>query len=331
MPRIGGIPLHTLGVCAFFAISGYLISGSWQRRPSASRYLFHRILRIFPALIVVVLLTVFLIGPVFTALSLPLYFADPLTWQYLVNITLIGQYDLPGVFEGSEHARAAVNGSLWTLGVEFSCYLALLAIFLLLPRAPAISSVAVAAVVALGATLSPILPATAPLQAPLEMATFFFVAAAMRYLVPAGAFRLLPGLAALALWLLISALVPSANWTAGWILLTFAVVAVGASSLPVVSRAGRFGDFSYGLYLYAYPAQQAVIGALGIVSLVWNVVLVSLLSLSAAVLSWHLVEKGALSLKNRPPTAASFKLFPRLRAAATLPLPASDDDGLRPG
>ena len=59
-PVIFDVPIHTLGVFVFFIISGYLITKSWLRRPQWKSYLAARSLRIFPALIVAVLL--FILG-----------------------------------------------------------------------------------------------------------------------------------------------------------------------------------------------------------------------------------------------------------------------------
>ena len=81
-------------------------------------------MRVYPGLLVVLLLTVLVLGPAFTTLSLGAYFSDRGTLLYLPrNLTLKWlQYDLPGVFLNNPYP-AAVNGSLWTLFYEaFVCY-----------------------------------------------------------------------------------------------------------------------------------------------------------------------------------------------------------------
>lgn len=114
--------IHGFGVAAFFAIGGYLITKSWMHRPVFKEYLIKRVFRIFPALIVCVLLTVFVVGPLMTSLPLKEYFCNPLTWKYLLNGVLYVNHLLPGVFENNI-ASSAVNGSLWCLPVEFLMYL----------------------------------------------------------------------------------------------------------------------------------------------------------------------------------------------------------------
>lgn len=121
-PTLFAIPLHTIAVAVFFSISGYLIAGSWERVPVWDRFLWHRCLRIFPGLIALVLVTVFIVGPLISSLSILEYFANSETYKYLQSASTLATYSLPGVFGSEIHAVSAVNGSLWTLGVELICY-----------------------------------------------------------------------------------------------------------------------------------------------------------------------------------------------------------------
>ena len=82
-----------------------------------------------------------------------------------------------------------------------------------------------------------------------------------------------------------------------------AILAFALSPAPVFARAGRWGDFSYGLYLYGFPSQQLVNEVLGgKASALQNALLAFPIALVCAVLSWHLVEKRALRLKPRSGT-----------------------------
>ena len=119
-PVVAGYPVQTLGVIIFFSISGYLITASWSRTRNPVSYLAARSLRIFPALVVVVLVCMFVIGPVVSVLPNSQYFDAPNFWSYLGNIILRPQYELPGVW-GDHPYPNAVNGSLWTLPAEFFC------------------------------------------------------------------------------------------------------------------------------------------------------------------------------------------------------------------
>lgn len=115
-----GLPAAgSIGRIYFFSISGYLIAQSWDNDPNPYRYITRRALRIFPALIANTVLTVFIIGPLFTSLSLSKYFSNSQTWGYFSNIFLYNTYSLPGVFEHNTYPNA-INGSLITYGVLYA-------------------------------------------------------------------------------------------------------------------------------------------------------------------------------------------------------------------
>ena len=120
----GSTWIGALAVNGFFAISGFLVTASIIKR-GAVDYTISRVLRIFPALIACVLLTVFVIGPIFTNLPFADYFSNSQTFEYLKNMTLFykTQWALPGVF--IDNVNKSVNGSLWTLPAEVRCYLLL--------------------------------------------------------------------------------------------------------------------------------------------------------------------------------------------------------------
>ena len=59
----------------------------------------------------------------------------------------------------------------------------------------------------------------------------------------------------------------------------------------------EWGDFSYGVYIYAFPIQQTLAQFFPAMTLLAMVATSSLLTLAVAALSWHGVEKRALALK----------------------------------
>lgn len=118
----GQLSLGDLAVAVFFCAGGYLIAKSICRVQNGFSFFKARILRIFPVLIVVILVSAFVIGPCITELSLTEYFKKIEVYRYLLNAMLILQHNLPGVFLNSPYSQT-VNGSLWTLPVEFLCYI----------------------------------------------------------------------------------------------------------------------------------------------------------------------------------------------------------------
>ena len=119
---VTGFPTGPLAVAIFFSLSGFLIARSLTSRPSLVEFLVARALRILPALIVVNIAVVLIAGFFWTSLSTLEFFGSLKTWTYVFwNSSLLKcQYDLPGVFVSNP--VYAVNGSLWTLPVEARMY-----------------------------------------------------------------------------------------------------------------------------------------------------------------------------------------------------------------
>lgn len=289
-----------IGVLVFFAISGYLVAGSWQRDPHAGRFLWRRALRLWPGLLVAMGLVTFCLGPWVSQLSWHDYFHHDGTWRYL---RLLGLWEfhseLPGSFATNAHPGSA-NGSLWTLPIEARCYVVL------------------ALLGGLGVLTRPWLTWTLwgsllgwfffvwsvgyenPLRMQAQMGVVFATGAALQWCEPwwkSRSHRLIWVLAALV----------AAGLGLGWadmmvtLGMAISVVWLGTRSTPVLRQCGRFGDFSYGLYIYAFPVQQTFfwLGGAGLPFELGSLVVV-LITLALAALSWHLIEAPALRLK--PPT-----------------------------
>ncbi len=301
-PGFFGSPSSTLAVKVFFVISGLLISESWIRDPAPTRYLARRALRIFPALAVLILVSILIVGPLFTRLSLGEYFHNPRTWVYLQNIILLPSYDLPGVFERNVYP-GAVNGSLWTLPVEFSMYL-LVPVVLSAPfprYAIAFTALGFSAASLWFTRLhipeqSLVLWGTNLVNG-LEMAPYFFWGAFYQVWVPR---RLMNVQAAL----LVMAFAPLAitGWASAEIVallvVPYLVVSLGYATPPILGWLARYGDFSYGAYLYGFLCQQIVAHLAPSPGVPWkNFLLSAVPTLILGAASWRLIEAPALRLK----------------------------------
>ena len=120
-----------IGLSIFFSVSGYLVAKSTITSPSFKNYVWKRFLRIQPLLIVVCMLSIFILGPLFTSLNIREYFIYTETYSYFRNILPVFgiQFSLPGVFLNNP-AESGVNGSLWTLVTEERLYILLAFLFL---------------------------------------------------------------------------------------------------------------------------------------------------------------------------------------------------------
>ncbi|MGR9155146.1 acyltransferase family protein [Rhizobium leguminosarum] len=307
-----GHAIATVGVLIFFGLSGYLVAQSWERDPAYISFIAKRSLRIFPALTLCVLLSVFVLGPILSIVPAGEYFQNPNTQNYLWNIALLPRYNLPGVFADNTYPHA-VNGSLWSLPVEFACYLLIaflafgrrkarpLAILLLCFLLFGISSwyshlYQGAQIVVWGTDLG---------QATSIM-PFFMVGALLCVLRDRIALRwdvaLAMALALTALQLFVPSF-PIDQIT--WIFVPYIVLTIGWARTPVLRRFGRFGDPSYGMYLYAFPVQQTLVHLSGnTIDFVTLTFLTTVIVAVLGLLSWHLLEKPAMTLKSKiaPPS-----------------------------
>ncbi len=127
--RLFSTDFGELGVGVFFVISGYLVTASWRRTPRLWTFLKKRLLRIEPALVASLAVTALVLGAFATTLPPADYFRAPQVWLYVVRNALLYPvtYELPGVFTHNP-LPAVVNGSLWTLRLEFSFYLGVAAL-----------------------------------------------------------------------------------------------------------------------------------------------------------------------------------------------------------
>lgn len=288
---VGNKFIGGLAVDIFFVTSGFLVTASLERG-SLKRYLWARSLRIFPALLVACGLTVFLLGPLLTVSND--YWSDPQTWRYLLNNALMirTEYFLPGVFAGN--SDPAVNGSLWSLPIEFRLYLVFFALALLgLLQRERFTSLSIVLLLA-GLALVPRYPVFAQ-YANWVNCTFLFFAGALVWkrrdevqLTPWGVL----GLIALAV---MTRGTPAFTVAYSLALVYFVFVFALCMRLPVIHSR----DISYGVYLYGWPVQQLLAQLLPGSSAGTNAVLASVMACVLATASWELVEKPMLSLKNK--------------------------------
>lgn len=300
VPPTFGIGLHPLGLALFFSISGYLIMGSWLSRPAVSHYLTNRAARILPALAASSILTALVLGPAVTTLPIGDYFGDSSTWTYLANtVPVVPQYDLPGVFANLPFPLA-VNGSLWTLRVEFACYFGVLLVGML-PRVPRLVLLAIAGAIAATVSQLGVTVGDANVSASAGVATYFVVGALLRH-CPRRVLDARVALLLLVPWALVTSFLSRGiAELVSFVVLPYVVISIGLAATPGVRRAARFGDFSYGIYLWAFPVQQTILLVAPDLPIAVSIAACAVISTAIAVASWHLVENPVLTRKGRLP------------------------------
>jgi peptidoglycan/LPS O-acetylase OafA/YrhL len=287
--RIGvNSSLGFLSVAAFFVISGLLVSMSYERS-ALLRFVEKRVLRILPALIVSVVVCVLLLGPLVT--TSPDYFKQPQTWLYFARILFVPvNHDLPGVFQ--DHPNTAVNGNLWSLGFEVICYIGV-AVALLLPyRRPMIILAWLTSF--LVARLVPEDARGAMFYAGTLAELFRFFGAGMLFYLYRDKLPIRADLAwASAALVALGALTPAFHEICA-VAGSYALVALACLWRPL--HVSGESDYSYGVYVYAFPAQQLVYHLTGS-GWVLNILLALPVTVLLAAFSWHLIEKPAMRLR----------------------------------
>ncbi len=285
----------------FFALSGFLVAGSLDRCPTLVSFFGLRVLRIVPALAVEVTLSALLFGPALTSERLQDYFTDPDFSHYFLNMVGYIHYVLPGLFNDNPVART-VNAQLWTIPFELQCYLAIggLATAAILHRRLLLLCLVLLGqgmwawrVISLGDD-----GGSGGASGPVLVISFLVGIVFHLYRDRIQLRRSL-FLIALGVGFALSALPHGAYYLP--IPATYVTVWLGLRN-PRPVKLVASGDYSYGLYLYGYPLQQAV-ASIGPPAHHWwiNIGMALPAAFAIAFFSWHQIERPMLALRKRLP------------------------------
>jgi len=315
--------IGTIAVFGFFGISGYLIACSASRNNSI-RYIWQRFLRIFPGFWVALVMTAFFFGVIAWAHS-PLPHCDvgcylglpngPVEYVYRNALLQINQPTVAsrgvGLYLG--------NSSIWTLFYEFGCYLILLGLAVcgaLRRRWMALVATGFAWGVSVLFMFVPALQKM--VQFPhnwtemnlLKFVPIFMVGSVIylyRECIPDSGWLALACVATFVagLWLPTNGKIPFEYLTPTALfapLIAYPLLWLGIH-LPF-AKIGARNDYSYGVYIYAWPITQVLV-VLGAVRLgrVPFVMLAAVAVVPFAAASWWWIEKPAMSLRKIPAPA----------------------------
>ena len=283
-----------IAVDLFFVISGFMVSGSFLSRGSLGEYLTARLLRIVPAYAFILLACAFVIGPLLTTLSTSAYFSHPETLAYVaknLHFSSDMAWTLPGVFQ--DHRMATVNGALWTLPAEMRMYMlvAVMGVFGLLGNR-VFGLVAVIALLLAGLLDPQLLPVHTDW---VRLGGFFCLG------IVAQMYKDRIHIRHDAMLVLVALTYVSYNTHSyPWLLsLSISYFAFWFAYRTPVASLQKFGDPSYGIYLWGWPAQQLVIAMFPAVTPLVNFLLAAIIAVVMGYASWILIERPALSQKDR--------------------------------
>ena len=300
LKKITGKSLGSIAVDIFFLTSGFLIIASFVKRKSAINYLWSRAIRIFPALWVALIITLILIIPLSHPTTFQsILFSSDATNYLLKNSILIAriEHTIPGVFNETPYQNA-INGSLWTLPWELYCYLAIAIGISVLTRVAETSwrLIYTSGVLVVFFYCLSIDFLELESSIILNIVFMFYIGSVFylnskRVILNPVIFSLF--IALLATNFLYTKTATIYFLTAPYILFYLAYIPKGRIRLF-----NRFGDYSYGVYIYAFPIQQLIIQCFPNITFNQYILTCSAITIAFAWLSWNLVEKNALKLKN---------------------------------
>ena len=302
---LGQVSSGSVAVYVFFAVSGYLIAASRARSRSAFAFISRRLGRIYPGLVVALAISAFVVTPL--AMANPSgYFSVETMLRWIFAAVTLHLWWHPVAFPYNA-LPGLVNGSLWTIRYEAACYLLLLVAGSARFSRNALLVLALTAMALNAGACFELFPtrnvslgwiAVSPRSA--SVFASIFLAGALGWHFTAAMrsrpSRIIVSVAAL----LIAARLPGVRAfdLVAPVALTYLTLACAFARTPLLHgfapRVG--GDYSYGIYLYAFPIQQVVTMAFGgSMHPLVNFLISTPVAIAAGALSWHQVEKRFVS------------------------------------
>lgn len=292
-----GLGYHAVNV--FFAASGFLIAQSWLRTPSLFSFMAARFLRLWPALVICTLLLVFVFGPLLSILPPADYFTSRGIIAFIPQVLSLLRTDipLPGV-NTPVPGDLGINAPLWTLKYEVICYISLATLGMLgLLTASRRFTIAISLIMGM-LMLASLFPFAHDPTHPWVHLVRFGLCFGFGVIARIGASHIpltLWGVAAsFALAVLLHG---TLLYEVGTCLFTAYATIWLALVPPPLRHLNRLGDYSYGIYIFAYPMQLLLMRHLPRLSplelFAWAMPATMLLS----VISWHWIEKPCLQMR----------------------------------
>lgn len=289
------------GVCVavFFSISGFLVTQSAQRTTDYVSFMAKRVKRIFPALIVCSFAMIYILSPFYQQNATAFMFSRD-AFESFLKIIILLPTNVSDVFASYMYA-GSINGSLWTLALEFTCYI-VVGFLLYVNKSWKTPAFILTVLIA------------ANIFASNEINTITWYSMNIGWLVRFGICFALGSLLSLTIekWnktniklflSIVSVLIlfllkgQTEILTLGYIAITFITLCIGVSCKDFIVK-GRF-DISYGLYIYAWPVQQIIANETDLpfyASIAASMVCTAML----AYLSWIFIEKPFLRRLKKP-------------------------------
>lgn len=297
--------LGALSVDIFFIISGYLIYKSLQNSKSLINYIWKRILRLYPALIIMLIFSILIILIVNKSPNITQQ--DDFQSYFLNNLKLYDiQHTINGVFESNPYPRA-INGSLWSLCYETTMYLIIIPLLLIKNRKFSLFTLITLFIIfgylhIFNANYKDEYFNQFYLSSCLfyELGTYFIAGCILTYinikpLIQSKYYNYI--LISLLALFTVSIFFHFNRYINIFILPTIIIFIGLACNKKTWKLTNKIGDLSYGIYIYGFLIQQTLMNYYQfspILLMIFSLLITSVL----AFFSWHIIEKKALQFKN---------------------------------
>lgn len=281
------IAFGSLAVAIFFMSSGFFVTKSLLKSKDSKKYLHNRFIRIFPPLWFTLIVCIVVCGLFFSTYSLGKYFLSSDFFKYCLNFILIPIHNLPGVFMNNIYP-GVINGPLWTLPIEFVCYLVLLLAYKLnLVNKKSYKYVALLVIVAfVGINLIPL-----SIKGYIQPCFLFFWGSF--YWIYRDKITMNNTYFLISLVAFVLLIVLGYGQVASFLFVPYLTLYIAFCLPQCNNRLTSLGNLSYDIYLCGWPIQQMVISLFGGSMLVGMNILISIpLSILVGYITYSLVEKN---------------------------------------
>jgi len=296
--RVAAFLSSEVAVKAFFVVSGFLIIMSYERSTSLLSYAEKRVRRIYPAYFTVVMICAIGLVAVSSKNSAH-YFSFAWLKYVTANLSFLNFLEpkLPGVFLANK--LSVVNGALWTLKVEAMFYLAVPLLVFLFRRFSRMKILVL--VYCLSVTYSELLQIAfertgvslyeqLSRQLPGQL-SYFMAGAFLYYYLPFFERRIGYFITVAAAVLTVNIFLPLSPLEP----FALAVMVIFFGLFLYMGNFGKYGDFSYGIYILHFPIIQLLLYSGWFNGRPWPfLVAVVCCTIISAIIMWHLVEKTFL-------------------------------------
>jgi peptidoglycan/LPS O-acetylase OafA/YrhL len=300
--------LPTIALSCLFVVSGFLITWSYINNSDVKNYVIKRIKRVIPAYYLLITLCVLLLSLI-SSYSLYDYFHSQQLLKYIAaNLTFLNflEPELPGVF--TNNPEQVVNGSLWTLKVEITLY-ACVPVFCFLMKKMN-KGILCAVIYILSVVFSEYFiymsnkesnPVYSLLAKQFVGQLMYFISGT-DLLLYFDNFRKYAGRLFLFALIIVVLRFSLFSYTPLYFVvrllypISLAGLVIGfAFNFKWLNNFGKYGDFSYGMYIYHYPVIQTLVYLkVYEYSFIGGFLLTLLMTFAFSFFSWNSVEKHFL-------------------------------------